>query len=120
MATITADEFQVIMNKTDSDISNTNAEYIIDLAIDLLNTYGADLPNMGGTAGSKTVSVESRQKGAVMLVARAVYYGFYKGVEAVGVGGLAVAVADVLGNATVVAAIKDAARQLVELDVSYG
>jgi len=121
MVSVTASEFKSVKNLSDDDITNINAEKLIDLAIDLLNLFGhVDLPNMSGTAGSKTVSLESNEKGAVFLVARQIYYGFYKDIETVGVGGLSVTLNDVLGNATIIDSIKEAARQLSEFDVGYG
>jgi len=118
MATVTAAEFKAIIN--DSVISATNAEYILDLAIDTLNLFGAELSNLGGTAGSKTVSVESREKGAIYFVARAVYYGFYKGLESVAPGGVAITSSDLMSNPAVLETVKEAARQLTEMDVSRG
>jgi len=120
MPNITASDLDAILNLA-GQVSNTNLEKIIDLAIDCLNLYGnLDLPNMSGTAESKTVSLESREKGAVFIVARAIYYSFYKGVESSTVGGLSVSTPDLMSNQTVLAAVKEAARQLAEIDVDYG
>jgi len=119
MVSISATEFKALIN--DADITATNAEYIIDLAVDVLNLFSdADIPNMGGTAGSKTWSGMSKQKGAVYLTARAIYQSFYKGIETSSVGGLAVSSGDVLGNPTIMATIKAAANRLKEFEVSYG
>jgi len=119
LVSITGSDFADIID--DSDISDANAEKILDLAVDLLNLFGdLDLSNMGGTAGSKTLSVESKQKGAIFLVARAIYYSFFKGVETTTVGGLTVTSPDLLSNPAVVSAVKEAARRLVEIEVSYG
>lgn len=104
----------------DTTIAVATAEQIIDIAIDTLNLFGADLPNMTGTAGTKTVSLESKEKGAVLLVARKIYYGFYKGATNVGIGGLSVTTPDVLGNASVLNFAKECASQLMEMDVSHG
>jgi hypothetical protein len=57
----------------DSDITVTNAEIVVDAAIDLLNVFGADLDNLTGAAGSKTGSYTSAEAGAVMTLAREVY-----------------------------------------------
>lgn len=120
MATLTADEMQIILNLSDNDISNTNMEYLIDLAINCLNNYGADLPNMNGTAGSKTWSGESKEKGAVQVATRAIHYGFYKGLQQVGFADVSLTMADVFTNATTIQTIKELAQNLVEMDVSVG
>lgn len=118
MVSVTGTIFKSVIN--DSVISDTNAEYMLDLAIDVLNLYGADLSNMTGAAGSKTVNLESKEKGAVFLVARAIYYGFYKGIEPGIVDTVTVGATDVLGNPTILASIKEAARQLTEIEVDVG
>ena len=120
MPNMTAADLDAILNLA-GQVSDTNLEKIIDLAVDCLNLYGnIDLSNMSGTAGAKTVSLESREKGAVFIVARAIYYSFYKGVESSTVGGLAVSTPDLMSNQTVLAAVKEAARLLSEIDVGYG
>ena len=119
MVALTAALFKAIVN--DAAISATNAEYIIDYAIGKINNYSnAGLPLMGGTAGSKTVSLEDRKYAAVMDAARAIYYGAYKKVKGASIGGFTLTPADLLSNPTVVESIKEAARQLAEFDVGYG
>jgi hypothetical protein len=118
MVTITHDSLTTLLN--DTVIVAATAEEIIDLAVDTLNLYGADLPNMSGVAGVKTVSVESKEKGAILLVARKIYYGFYKGSTNVSIGGLAVSNIDVLGNQSVLNFAKECASRLTELDVTLG
>ena len=122
MATFTADTWQATMNLTDSDISNTNAEYIIDQGIDILSNLGQiDLPNMTGTTpGSKTWSGTQRQKGAIMEASRITYYGFYKELDTVSISGLSVTTADVLANPTIRAELEKLAQNLKEMDVSVG
>jgi hypothetical protein len=118
MVTVDATLFKAVIN--DSTITATNAEYILDLAIDLLNLQGADLPNMGGSAGSKSVSLESSQKAAVFIAARAIYYGFYKGITNVAASPFNVTTNDLMSNPQVLDSIKTAARQLSEPEVSRG
>jgi hypothetical protein len=118
MVTITHDSLTSILD--DTTIAAATTEEIIDLAIDTLNLFGADLPNMSGVAGTKTLGLESKEKGAVLLVARKIYYGFYKGAVNVGIGGLSVTTPDVLGNASVLNFAKECAGQLLELDVTLG
>jgi hypothetical protein len=83
MATITGAEFISLMNLSDdTDFTATNAEIIIDAAIDKLNLYlhryDLELSNMTGTAGSKTLTVESREKAAIITVASCIYLKNYK------------------------------------------
>ena len=120
MATITYVDLHDLLHITVADISAINAEKIIDLAVDCLNLYGADLPNMTGTAGAKSLSLESKEKGAVFMVVRAVYYGFYKGLDVVGISSLSASSPDVMSNSTIAAVIKDAGHLLSEVDVDVG
>lgn len=120
MATITYVDLHDLLNITVGDISAINAEKVIDLAVDCLNLYGADLPNMSGTAGAKSLSLESREKGAVFMVARAIYYGFYKGLDAVGISSLSTSAPDLMSNSTITAVIKEAGHLLSEVEVDVG
>jgi len=118
LVSVTATDFINVMNITDSA---TNMEYVLDLAIDTLNLYGATtIANMSGTAGSKTVSLTSKQKGGVFLVARDIYYGVFKGIENITVAGLAVTISDVLGNPTIARTIETVARRLTTVDFHVG
>jgi hypothetical protein len=120
MVSLTAADLDAIMNLAGA-VSDENLERIIDLAIDCINLYSnADLPNMSGTAGNKTVGLDSNQKAAVFIAARAIYYSFYKGIESSTIGGLSVSTPDLMSNATVLEAVKEAARRLTDLEVSYG
>jgi len=112
MVDVNADLWKAIMNLSDSDISNENAEYLLDLAIDSLNLYGANIINLSGTSPNKSVSVTSKQKAGIFIAARAIYYGFYKGLENVGIGGITVTHVDLFSNPTVLESIKKAAYQL--------
>lgn len=94
------------------DISAINVENVIDLAIDCLNLFGASVPNMGGTAGTKTITLESSQHAAVLLVARAVYYSFHKSLIQVGLGGLTMTTTDLLKDPATLQLVKDCAEQL--------
>jgi hypothetical protein len=122
MATITYSTLTDLLDlSVPTDITAANAEKIIDQAIDLLNLYGnLDLPNMSGTAGAKSVSVESRQRGAILSVARAVYYGFYKGLETASAGPVNVSSPDLMSNQSVLASVKEEAELLKDFDISYG
>jgi len=120
MVALTATLFKAIVQ--DDEIDADDAEYLIDLAISQISLHsGQDLPTMGGTAGSKTVSLESKEYAAVMDALRAIYQSFYKGIEtATPGGGLAITSADLKSNPAVQSAIERAARRLAEFDVGYG
>jgi len=120
LVSLTAATIKVILNLTDTDISDTNFEPIVDVAVDLLNLYGADISNMSGTAGTKTIGVDSKQKGALILVTREVWYGIHQGPEEVNVGNITVTLGNILGNPTTMKNIKDVARQLKEIEVDTG
>lgn len=61
-----------------TEVTAATTEAIIDQAINLLNLHSnVTIANMSGVAGSKTVSVTSKQAGAIMEVAKAIYYRSY-------------------------------------------
>ncbi len=111
MPTIDATEFKKIMNLP--QLSNEVAELILDLSVDVLNLFsGGSISNMGGTAGTKSLSVTSAQKGAVLLVARAVFYSFQKDLTGRTVGDISIQPTDLLSNAKVLETIQLAAERL--------
>src|SRR3990170_2309498 len=122
MADVTADIMQSQLNITGESPSNTEMEYIIDTSIDVLNIFHADIPNMTGSTGSKTVSLESAQAGAVKIVTRIIYYGFWKGITTTqGPGGLgSITIPDIMSNPTIWGAIKEIARELREVESEVG
>ena len=62
----------------DSTTTATIWETLIDGGINLLNTYGANITNLSGTAGSKSVSLTSAEAGAVMAMTQQIYSKHYK------------------------------------------
>lgn len=115
MPNITNADLASVMNLTvgsTGDITATQLEQVIDLAIDALNLYNANIPNMTGTAGTKSVSLGSKQKGAVFLVARLVYYSFFKDLDKASLNSLTIDTVDLLSNPENRAQIKEAAEQL--------
>jgi len=99
----------------DSTFDDATMEGLIDQAIDMLNLYGinVDLPNMTGTAGSKTVSLTSPQQGAVVMITRVVYSQFYERADgSMTFGGVTVSASDMMGNTVVIRTVKEAARLL--------
>lgn len=100
MASVTGQDLINAMNLP-STVTATKAEYILDLAIDLLNVFDADLSNMSGSAGSKTVTLTSKQRGGVFAFARIVYYSFHRRIENLSISGVSLSVADLMSNPTV-------------------
>ena len=116
MVTVVAATFSNLID--DDDITATDSELIIDQAIDLLNMYSMvdeDISNMTGTAGTKTLSVEGYERGAILMVARPVYYSFFKRVigNTASLGQTASGdPADLFANPEVRAMIKEASQLL--------
>jgi hypothetical protein len=98
MVSVSASDFDAVLNLAGSP-SATVLETILDLAIDSLNIYGASLSNMSGTVGSKTVTLETKERGAVFIVAREIFQKFYKGAgTATPSGGFTITVGDLLND----------------------
>ena len=107
-------EFKSVI--ADSTITDTNVEYLFDLAANTYNIFGASVPIMAGAAGSKTVTYTSAEKGAVFQGARIAYVSFYKNAAntpSVGISGLSISTADLMSNSTMVELFKEVARRLV-------
>ncbi len=110
----------------DSDITQTQWESLIDQAIDKINGYARDdlLPNMTGTAGSKSVSVTSAQAGFIRSIAVAVYHREYKneGAQSSGitVGGVSNSQSAGGAGANLESLAREAALCLKEIEVSHG
>lgn len=116
MVTYTYLDLQTVMDLS-TDVTPTEIEALIDLAIDLLNLLGRlSLTNMAGAAGSKSVTLTSAQRGAVQLVARNIYFSFYKDPTTTSIGSLSVNPADVLANPAMLAFIQTAADRLATID----
>lgn len=65
----------------DGDISVTEAEYSLDGAIDLLNTFDAGLTELSGAAGSRTGTYTSKEAGAIIQMALQVYRKNFKNAD---------------------------------------
>ena len=111
----------------DSDFTATKWEAVIDQAIDKINGYARDdiLPNMTGTAGTKTVTVTSGQAGFIRDLAVAIYNKSVKSggaqSQSYALGGLSQsqsASSSIGGEVEELA--KEAALRLKEVEVSYG
>lgn len=75
MPTITYSDLLTRMNKTaPTDLTEAEAESLINAAIDDLNGYGADINRMSGAAGTRTVSLDDDEVGPVLSLAIDHYY----------------------------------------------
>jgi len=109
MVSVNAQHFIDVMNITHS---KTQMEPVLDLAIDTLNLYGAtSISNMTGDAGSKTVTLTSKQRAGVFLIARMIYYDFYVGIENVSAP-VTVTAANLLTNPAYVSALREISKRL--------
>ena len=61
----------------DTDIAIADAEIVIDGAINILNTFGADIDNLTGTTPNMTGTYTSAQAGAIITLSQKVYAKHY-------------------------------------------
>ena len=76
MASVSYSDLHNDLNLTTSDITAVLTENLLDRAIDYLNLAGKgrlSVSNMAGVAGSKTVTLTSPQRAAVLLIAGELY-----------------------------------------------
>lgn len=119
MVSVTASDFHILMHLTINDISLTNTENLLDKAIGALNLFGKlEISQLHGTAESKTLSVNDKTQFAIYLVARAIYYSFYKGITSASVEGVSITPLDLMSSPAVLESLKEAARNLRETDWS--
>lgn len=117
MASVSASDFINVMGITDS---TTNMEYVLDLAIDTLNLYGAEsIDNMSG-GPPKTVTLTSKQRGGVFHLARVIYFEFFKDRRSASGGGINVTAIELLANPTVMSAVEKIAKKLSTVDFHVG
>jgi hypothetical protein len=104
----------------DSTFTATKWETLIDQAINRINGAARDdiLPNMTGTASTKTVSLTSGQEGYVRSITALLYQSEYKQPGSSGVSVVNDNVPDVRGQLERL--ILEAALNLREMEVSYG
>lgn len=110
-----------------TDFDDATVENVVDEAINLLNLFGdgLELPNLSGTAGSKTVTLTSPQQGAVIMVARTLFSEYYENDDGTwNLGGVSLGSANLLGNTEIMKSLKEAARLLYKrensMEVSRG
>ena len=118
MPSITASTLSTLVGN--AALAAIDAEAILDQAIDCLNLEGnLELSNMQGTAGSKTVGATSKERGAILYVARAIYSSFYQNAStSTSISGMSITITDVLSNPVVAETVQRMARKLHEADWS--
>jgi hypothetical protein len=89
-------------------VSNQSIEDLADATIDILNSLGADIANMSGDCGAKTLSIVSKQRGKFWLGIRATYNSL-KDLTAKSVGDINFRPADLLSNPDVIAQLQEIA-----------
>jgi hypothetical protein len=102
----------------ETGLAATTAEAIIKNAIRELNAklkkHNQELSNLTGTAGSMTVNLEEAEIGAVIKVAKSIYFRDYKGPTQVTVGSIS------YSTQRVEDVVAECARDLLDADVSFG
>ena len=114
MASVSTSDWRGVMNLP--SMSDDDAQYIINQAINELNIEGAALSNMV----SYTVELTSKQQGAVFAVARVIYYSFYKDVEAKAIAGMSISSVDLRSNAVVDQMIRRYGQMLASVPFMVG
>lgn len=101
-------------------VSNQSIEDLAEATIDIMNNLGADLPNMSGSSGAKTLTVTSKERGQFWLGIRATYNSL-KDLTSKSVGDISFQPADLLSNDIVMQQLqKVAASSALEPSVRRG
>ena len=118
MVSVSASDLDTILNLS-GQVSDSNLEAILDLAIDSLNIFGASLANLSGSP--LTVTLTSKERGAVLIVAREIYNKFYKGAGTVTTtGGFTVTIGDLLDDNDLAALLEKLGEKLAMSSTSVG
>jgi hypothetical protein len=125
MASLTGQTFIDLLK--DDTLSVADAENILDMSIDCLNLYGTEQSNLSGTTPTKTRSVSSKERGAILLVANQIYLSIPNGSSSssYGLGGMSYSqstssniTSSLMNNPDVRISVKEAAERLMEADWS--
>jgi len=118
MVSVSASDLNTILNLS-GQVSDENLEAILDLAIDSLNIFGATLANLSGSP--LTVTLTSKERGAVLIVARLIYNKFWKGAgTTTTTGGFTVTIGDILNDNDLVALLEKLGEKLAMSSTSVG
>lgn len=102
--------------KIPSAVSDSSIENLADATIDVLNALGADLPNMAGDSGAKTLNMTSAQRGKFWLGIRATYNSF-KDLTSKSVGDVSFQPADIMSDPNVMRQLEKVARLSSDVSV---
>jgi hypothetical protein len=105
--------------KIPTAISNQSTEDMADATIDIMNSLGADLPNMSGDSGTKTLRLDSKNRGKFWLGIRAVYNSM-KDLTSKSVGDISFQPADLLSNDAVMEQLRKVAMLSVDVTARRG
>src|SRR5512139_1350362 len=100
-------------------VSNQSMENLADATIDVLNSLGADLPNMSGNAGTKTLNLDSKNRGKFWLGIRATYNSL-KDLTQKNVGDISFTPADLLSNDAVMQQMQKVAQLSTDVTARRG
>ncbi|MDD5263868.1 MAG: hypothetical protein PHU43_03430 [Candidatus Bipolaricaulis sp.] len=100
-------------------VSNQSIEDLADATIDIMNSLGADIPNMNGSSGAKTLNVDSKQRGKFWLGIRATYNSL-KDMTSKSIGDVSFQPADLLSNDIVMQQLQRAATLAAEPSIRRG
>jgi len=99
----------------DSLILDATVETLVDAVVDELNLNGCNISNMDGTAGSKTITLTSAQKGAIRSIFRCMYASWHKNAsnQNAGISPLTLSNIDLMSNPVILNMIRQVASQLI-------
>jgi hypothetical protein len=106
-------QLKTIIN--DSSVPDITMEELTDAVIDELNLQGLTLSNMAGSAGSKTITLTSNEKGAVRRIFRVIYASWYKNAAAnntASIGSVSISTGDLISQPQVIEMIERTAALL--------
>lgn len=119
MAEHTYDDFHKLIGITTDDLAPDATEKIIDVAIGLLNLFGAGLSELTGAEGSKSINCTTEEWAAIVHVTRIAYVDFYEDAGGtIAVQNLSVEARNYLTDPKVLEIIKTIAHSLQERDTS--
>ncbi len=113
MTEYTYDSYQKLTNITTDELTPDVTERLLNVAIGLLNIFGADLSTFNGDSGSKTMSCENHEWAAIAHITKMVYADFYEDSGGdMEVSGITVEARNYLGDPKVMNMVRDIAQEL--------
>ena len=110
-------DFHRLLGLEPDDLEPENTERVLEAAIGLLNLYGAELPQLSGTYGTKSIGVTQKQWSAVAVVARWFWVDFQEdGAGSFALQGLETKSRDYLADPDIIAQLIDLASRCQDED----